>query len=251
MVFYFSGTGNSLQAARAVSAEGETLLDMAVCLREGRFRFTPAAEEAVGFVFPVFFGGLPVVVADFAEKLLLTQPATYCYAVPTCGGNPAAAAEMLAKKLHARGIVLHAAFPVTMPENYVLMFRIEDEAKNARILADAAAELEQIRKAVAARAKLGLHVTVRDRLLTAGLYPTYLHGRKTAKFFADDTCVGCGMCAKRCPVGAITMADGRPKWTAPRCAQCMACLRCNAVQYGSRTKGRQRYVNPILKKSHG
>ena len=249
MVFYFTGTGNSLQAARAVCAEGEALHDMAACLCEGRFRFTPAADEPVGFVFPVYYGGLPTVVADFVSKLLLDPPA-YCYAVPTCGGSPAAASELLAKKLHARGVVLHAAFPVTMPENYVLMFRIDDEEKNARTLAAAAAELEKIRRAVAQRAKLGLHVTVRDRLLTAGMYPSYVHGRRTAKFFADERCVGCGMCAKRCPVGAITMVDGRPKWTAPRCVQCMACLRCNAVQYGGRTKNRRRYVNPILKTGH-
>ena len=250
MIFYFTGTGNSLQAARAVQSDGEPLLDMAQCLREGRFRFSPAAGESVGFAFPVYYGGLPTVVADFAEKLLLDTPPEYCFAVLTCGGSPAAAAEMLAKKLHARGILLHAAFPVTMPENYVLMFRIDDEPKCERIRTAAATELKKIRKAVEQRAKLGLHVTVRDRLLTAGFYPSYAHGRRTDKFFADDQCVGCGVCAKRCPVGAITMENGRPKWTAPRCTQCMACLRCTAVQYGKRPKGKRRYVNPILKRGH-
>ena len=38
MVFYFSGTGNSYQAALAMCAEGEQPLDMAKCLREGSFR---------------------------------------------------------------------------------------------------------------------------------------------------------------------------------------------------------------------
>ena len=250
MVFYFTGTGNSYQAARAVCAAGEPLLDMAECLRSGRFRFAPAPDEPVGFAFPVYYGGLPTVVADFVDRLLLERPASYCYAVPTCAGSPAAAAEMLAKKLHARGVKLHAAFPVTMPENYVLMFRVDDEETCADTLAAAAAQLAEIRKAVDGRAKLGMHVTVRDRLVTAGMYPSYVHGRRTAKFFADDKCVGCGVCAKRCPVGAITMTDGRPQWTAPRCVQCMACLRCNAVQYGSRTKGKRRYVNPEFKRNH-
>ena len=107
-----------------------------------------------------------------------------------------------------------------------------------------------MRGAVERQEKTGLHVTVRDRLVTAGLYPSYVHGRKTAKFFTDERCIGCGTCAKRCPVGAITMKNGRPEWTAARCVQCMACLRCNAVQYGSRTKGKRRYVNPILKSCH-
>lgn len=250
MVFYFSGTGNSYQAALAVCAEGETPLDMAACLREGAFRFEPGAEEAVGFVFPVYYGGLPTVVADFVKKLLLLRPAAYCFAVLTCGGGSYGAPDMLAKALHARGIRLHAAFTVVMPENYVVLFRVPEAKEQQRILSAAAAKLKEIRAAVDCREKRGVHVTVRDRLFTAGMYPSYVHGRKTEKFFADETCVGCGICAKRCPVGAISMKNGRPQWTADRCAQCMACLRCNAVQYGRRTKGKLRYVNPILKSHH-
>ncbi len=250
MVFYFSGTGNSWQAALAMCAEGETPIDMAACLREGRFRFAPDAEEPVGFVCPVYYGGLPDVVERFLKHILLERPPRYCYAVLTCAGGSHAAPERLSKALHARGIRLHAAFTVVMPENYVLMFRIPSEQEQRRILAAAAVRLREIRDAVERREATGVRVTVRDRLVTAGMYPSYTGGRKTAKFYADDRCVGCGVCAKRCPVRAITMVDGRPTWTAPRCTQCMACLRCNAVQYGKRTKGRARYVNPALKSCH-
>ena len=74
MLFYFSGTGNSLQAARAVAQADEPMYDMAACLRSGRFRFPCEKGEAAGFVFPVYFGGLPSVVADFVSKLLIDAP---------------------------------------------------------------------------------------------------------------------------------------------------------------------------------
>ena len=250
MVFYFSGTGNSYQAALAMCAPGEQPIDIVRCLREERFRFAPVGDEAVGFVFPVYYGGLPSVAADFLKRLLLERPPVYCYAVLTCGGGSYGAPDMLAKALHARGVRLHAAFTVVMPENYVVMFRVPEAKEQQRILSAAAAQLEEIRAAVERREASGVHVTVRERLFTAGMYPSYVHGRKTAKFFADETCVGCGVCAKRCPVGAISMESGRPQWIADRCARCMACLRCNAVQYGGRTKGKLRYVNPVLKGHH-
>ena len=37
--------------------------------------------------------------------------------------------------------------------------------------------------------------------------------RKTKNLSVNkDICVGCGVCAKKCPVGAIQMKEGRPVW---------------------------------------
>jgi ferredoxin len=67
-------------------------------------------------------------------------------------------------------------------------------------------------------------------------------------FLADDTCSGCGICARACPAGNIVMQSGRPVWQ-HRCQQCMACLQwCpkEAIQYGSKTRGRKRYHHPAI-----
>ena len=56
------------EAYKSVCAEGETPIDLALCLREGRTRFAPAPGEAVGFAFPVYYGGLPSVVAEFLRR---------------------------------------------------------------------------------------------------------------------------------------------------------------------------------------
>lgn len=251
MVFYFSGTGNSYQAAMAMLSEGETAEDMAKCLWEERFSFTLAADEPLGFVCPVYYGGVPSVVKSFIERLTLNAAPAYCYAVLTCGGSPSAAGGMLSSLLKKRGVELKAVFPVTMPDNYVVMFKIDEAAEQDAILSKAALRLEHIKKQADRRQRTDMHFSLKDRALTAAMYPIYEHGRSTRPFFADDQCVGCGVCAKRCPVHAIEMKDGRPTWVRDKCCQCMACARCGAIQYGKLTRGKKRYTNPILKKAKG
>ena len=66
-------------------------------------------------------------------------------------------------------------------------------------------------------------------------------------FHATDACIGCGKCARVCPLNNIEMVevDGkkRPKWLKP-CAHCMACIgNCpfEAVEFGDITKNKEKY----------
>ena len=250
MIFYFSGTGNSYQAALALKGEAEALHEMAACLRKGELDFTLARGEALGFVFPVYYGGMPSIVREFLARATFTGDTDYCYGVFTCGSRSFGTGDMLAGALRERGITLRAAFTVVMPENYVLMFKIDEEEARDRILSAAAKDLAGVRGLIDARAGGFNGCTAAERVMTRLMYPLYERGRTTRRFYADAQCVGCGVCAARCPVKAIEMRDGRPKWVKDKCVHCMACIRCGAVQYGKRTAGKKRYTNPLLKK-HG
>jgi len=73
--------------------------------------------------------------------------------------------------------------------------------------------------------------------------------RLTSNFHVEDCCIGCGLCAKKCPVQAIRMQDAKPVWVKEKCVMCLGCLhRCPrfAIQYGSRTKNHGQYTNPSV-----
>ena len=77
-----------------------------------------------------------------------------------------------------------------------------------------------------------------------GFYKTL---SKTSHLHVEDTCIGCGLCAKNCPVNAIEMKDGKPAWVKKNCAMCLSCLhRCPkfAIQYDDKTKDHGQYLHP-------
>ena len=55
MLFYFTGTGNSLLAAHRLASSDEKLINMADAVNSGKFSYIVPENENVVFVFPVYF----------------------------------------------------------------------------------------------------------------------------------------------------------------------------------------------------
>lgn len=117
MIFTFSATGNSYHVARLVSeATGIPKTDLAAAVRYKRYLYD-AKGENVGFVFPVYFLGLPSMVREFAENVEIRNPGKV-FCILTCGGESGSAGEMLQEKLGKRLNVDFIA-DVFMPDNAV------------------------------------------------------------------------------------------------------------------------------------
>jgi len=253
MVFYFSGTGNSLYVAQNIALnQNDNVLSVAECLKNGQFEFTLAENEAVGFVFPIYFYGMSTILLDFVSKMKIGnyQPDTFIYSICTCGGSTGNAMNRLKGLLRNNQYHLNSGYSVIMPDNYILMFNLlPEEKKQEEILKLAETQLTRINKYISDRTKDSfiLDKGAFPRLMTFTSYPLYQLGRSTKPFHTTGDCIGCGLCERICPCSMIHLVSGVPIWDEGKCTQCLACIhRCpvKAIQHGKKTYNRGRYINP-------
>ncbi|MCL2326490.1 MAG: EFR1 family ferrodoxin [Proteobacteria bacterium] len=248
MIFYFSSTGNSAYVARIIKKRlDDRCIDMAKALKEGAFDYTLSDNERLGFVFPVYFGGLPTIVERFIKSLRVQTANTYyAYTVLTCGIMTGNAGRLLARALLRQGLTLSAEFAVQCINNDAILVNIPEGEARDDIEYKMQLMTEQAAEAIAER-QTGLRHRLKGVFASANSFfmqPVYKIMRQTRHFRLSDTCSGCGLCAQLCPDSAITMDGNKPHWTAKECALCLGCLhRCpqKAINYGKLTQHRTRY----------
>jgi len=254
ILYYFSGTGNSLVIARDLAAAlgNTTLIAIPRALQEP----VTGAANAVGIVFPVYAWGPPRIVTDFISSRkwhdISCHGIPYLFAVCTCGGFPGGTLTLVERALRAQGGNLSAGFSIVMPGNYTALYGAIAEAKQQKLFARARARVVEIAELIKARRNRPVEKSFfLVNWLTGFLYKFGLPKFKTAdvKFWVMDTCTHCGLCVKVCPRFNIDLKDGRPQWHG-NCEQCMACLQwcpVEAIQFGQATKKRKRYHHPAVK----
>ncbi len=253
MIFYFTGTGNSLELAYLLqNATNDELISIQDTTNTDRHCFELSADERLGFVFPTHCWGTPEYVDRFIDSLEImnVMPNTYLYAVIDCGGSTGRTASSFKKRLETRGLRLDAAFDVRMPDNYIIGFEAPSELAQNDIRSQAQKRMERLVIPSVIERKPGFYNKKGISALFSIINGSYKkYGRKTEPFVVKEVCTSCGLCARNCPSNVIEFVDGSPTWIAGQCAFCLSCInRCpvQAIEYGVKTKDRRRYVNPVL-----
>jgi len=240
VIYWFSGTGNSLYAAKYIAAElGDIpLVPISAGVPD---EAVGGSGEKVGFVFPSYYGNMPRAVRSFVEGLEV-KPGTYLFAIVTMGFVGQGSVASLRSSLRSKNLPLDYGIGIRMPANYVMSYNPADSNK-------CEAKLDQIAKRIrraCAEISAGVRSVKAFKFTANNLYKNI--PSLDTQFFADDTCGGCSQCVQICPVGNIRIHEGKPSWLhhCEHCATCISWCPTQAIQYGSHTKTRRRYQNPRI-----
>ncbi|MFA6714449.1 MAG: EFR1 family ferrodoxin [Victivallales bacterium] len=249
LLYYFSGTGNTLMLARLLAKELEDveIINIAGCQNSS----TAPQADRIGILFPVYAFGPPRMVTDFLKNLQPPEGA-YIFSMVNYANAGGPAALKIAKAiLNENGIKLNAGFGVAMPSNYIPFGGAENQEKQNKKFIAAAEEVNRAGKIIKKAPESYFYKQGFVPLFFARFCNRMLVKRcskDAAKFYVNDNCTSCGTCVKICPVRNVKLVDKRPAW-GNNCEQCMACLQwCpeNAIQVKGVPGTRSHYQNPAV-----
>jgi NAD-dependent dihydropyrimidine dehydrogenase PreA subunit/flavodoxin len=254
MVFYFSGTGNSLYVAKNIAInQGEELISISKEMKQnkGFYEYDLKLGEKIIFVYPIYAWSSPAPVVEFISKLKLSNYRNnYLTAVVTCGENIGNNMNILNKELNGKGLKLNSGFSITMPNNYIILGKADEDDIAELKISKALEMLGDVNNLISNKVKdvLKIEKGPMPKIMTAIANPIFNKmAINTKKFHVTDACIGCKLCEQVCNTKCIKV-DKVPEW-GNNCCQCLACISyCpkEAIQYGKWTIGKKKYRNPKI-----
>ncbi|MBQ4340756.1 MAG: EFR1 family ferrodoxin [Firmicutes bacterium] len=245
MILYFSGTGNSAYAAKFAADElNDELISINEKIKTGD-NSAIISDKPWIVAAPVYCWQLPLVVRDWMLATDL-QGNKDIYFIMTCGSGFGGGEQYLKKLCAEKGLNYKGTSVVVMPENYIAMFNVPDEKESEIIMEKAVRTLKRdIQSMKEGKALPRVKTGIIGKLCSGFINDVfYTMQVKDKKFYAKDSCNGCGLCAKKCPLNNIELDDGKPVWKG-NCTHCMACISycpTEAIEYGNKSKGKRRYT---------
>lgn len=231
IIYYFSGTGNSLYATSKIAeAIGGAEIISVRCTPEN-----VSAENAdvIGFVCPVYEWDIPGKFKEFIKHLTI-NPKAYIFMVTTYIAVLGKSFETVEKILEEKGAHLDygralrcvasqcIAYPPFPPERIMIPYMEKQIQKAGNEIANKTLRNYPRMSPITRRR---FHKVMGPYLEIEKEYDT--------GFYTDDRCKGCGICEKVCPTRNISIKDKRPKWNhhCHGCNSCVAYCPTKAIQF--------------------
>lgn len=244
-IFYFSGTGNSLFAAKQISEAIPN--SKVVSITENDY----SSDSETVIVTPLYHYSLPPIVIDFIDNLNLDS-CNFLSLIITAEYPNGNAIELGKKLLLKKNKELNSAYYVKMPTNYLISSKMLTDKSIKKTLKISSKKISKI------IVDLIQNSSYFDK--ESKLYAKLLNTRKSYSDFnskyssydnsfkVNSSCNLCKICEKSCPAQNINI-EKKPEWQ----GDCKACLRCinicpkNAINYTTATENKRRYINPEIK----
>jgi ferredoxin len=265
IIFYFSGTGNSLYLAKKIAydLENTELVRISEKTNFTDDEFNKFKDiESIGIVSPVYALGLPVIVRQFIKNFFSRLKSKnfcenkYIFVVVNYGGISGQSFSQIEKIFEKISAPLHLIFGLKMPDNYIPAYNTPSEVQIQKILKNSDDKIKNLVKLIKnkktsfERNFLLLFPLILLAKFFYNSFVGFLRKHNFAKdFWIDEKCNGCGVCEKVCPVLNIVLDDSKkPVWS-DKCEFCLACISwCpqKSIQYKKSTLNKTRYNNPNI-----
>ena len=220
IVFFFTGTGNSLHVARQFS---DNPLSIPQVMKDPDNLVFEADE--IGIVYPIYGHMPPHMVQEFLEKA--TLKAKYLWAIATYGNRSLNAAELFDEIARGQGLQFNYITSLLMVDNFLPAFDMNDEKlkekKEDRWIEYIKRDIDERKEWIepATEEQRRLHWGDRERVIQPA---SGRPGMSAAMFFdVTDACVQCEACVSVCPKGNLSLQDGKITWQGD-CEMCFACV---------------------------
>lgn len=246
MILYFSATGNSEYIA---SYLGYLLKDEVISISKylkNNTNINLTSEKPYIVISPVYLSTIPNIVYKKLINATLSGNKNI-YFVMTCAGSGVSAAPYYLKKIAKKlNLTYKGVKHLSMPQDYLMFFKVEDSNQNNIKMEKAISLVPEIANKIIKNENLDMKKVGLMHVLSIKPVEVIFNKFciKPKKFYTTNSCIGCSLCSKVCPLNNITMENSKPKW-GKNCIHCTACINhCpkKAIEYGKKTISKNRYT---------
>ena len=166
IIFYFTGTGNSLYVAKELSENFKQVDLVAIPKAISEEQYNYEDYVRVGFVLPLYFMAMPKLVNEFLNKLNIPK-ALYIFCIATRAYTKGMVFSDIDKILLNQGKRLDYGKYISFPDSYIRWAGARDEVVQEKLFSESKKQLDNIKKEITDNKR---HVDKEGIILKASSY---------------------------------------------------------------------------------